>query len=87
MQLFVLATPGGRRGDRLVAAALVVGALLRASRTSPSDGWQPSLECAVIHDVYAGGPKGALEALRPRADTPARRATLEALIARRYAAQ
>jgi hypothetical protein len=87
LQLFVLATPGGRRGERLVAAALVVGALLLASRTSPSDGWQPSLECAVIHDVYAGGPKGALEALRPRADTPARRATLEALIARRDAAQ
>jgi hypothetical protein len=39
----------------------------------------------VIHDVYAGGPKGELEALRPRADTPARRGTLEILIARRDA--
>ena len=39
----------------------------------------------MIHDVYAGGPKGALEALRPRADTPARRGNLEALIARRDA--
>jgi hypothetical protein len=87
MQLFVLATPGGRRGQRLIPVALVLGALLLASRVSPSDGWQPSLECAVIHDVYAGGPKGALEALRPRADTPARRGTLEALIARRDAAR
>jgi hypothetical protein len=40
----------------------------------------------VIHDVYAGGPPGALEALRPHADTPERRGTLEAMIARRDAA-
>jgi hypothetical protein len=85
LQLFVLATPGARRGERLVAVALVLGALFLARRFPPSESWQPSLERAVIHDVYAGGPKGELEALRPRADTPARRGTLEILIARRDA--
>lgn len=85
-QLLVLATLGGRRGERLVAVAFLLGALLAASRLPPASGWQASLERAVIHDVYGGGPKGALEALLRRADTPARRATLEALIKRRDAA-
>ena len=85
LQLFILATPGSRRGERLVAVALLLGVLLLASRLAPPRSWQASLERAVIHDVYAGGPEGALEALRPRADTPARRGTLDALIARRDA--
>jgi hypothetical protein len=87
LQLLMLAIPGSRRGERLVAVALLLGALLLASRVPPPVSWQVSLERAVIHDVYAGGPKGALEALRPRADTPARRGSLEALIARRDAAR
>jgi hypothetical protein len=87
VQLLALATPGGWRGERLIAVALVLGALLLASRLPPPTSWQASLERAMIHDVYAGGPKGALEALRPRADTPAHRGTLEALIARRDAAR
>ena len=41
----------------------------------------------MTHDVYGGGPKGALEALMHRADTPARRATVEAWIIRRDAAR
>jgi hypothetical protein len=86
-QLLVLATAGGRRSEQLIAVAFLLGALLAASRLPPPSGWQASLERAVIHDVYAGGPKGSLEALRRRADTPARRANLEALIARRDAAR
>jgi len=85
VQLLVLATPGARRGERLVAVALLVAALLATSRVPPPTSWQASLERAVIHDVYAGGPKGALEGLRQRADTPARRATVETWIIRRDA--
>lgn len=85
LQLLMLATPGSRRGERLVAVALLLGALLLASRVSPPRSWQASLERAVIHDLYAGGPKGTLEALRPRAETPARRATVEEWITRRDA--
>jgi hypothetical protein len=87
LQLLVLATPGGARRERLVAAGLVLGVLLVASKVPPPRTWQASLERAVIHDLYADGPKGALEALRPRADTPARREGLDALIARRDAAR
>jgi hypothetical protein len=83
VQLLVLATPGGRWGNRLAAVALLVGAVLLASQLRPPAAWQGSLEYAVIHDVYTDGPKGALEALAPRADTQARRAKLEAWIARR----
>lgn len=85
LQLLMLATPGSRRGERLVAVAFLLGALLAVSRLPPPSGWQASLERAVIHDVCAGGPKGALEALRRRADTPARRAAVEEWIARRDA--
>jgi hypothetical protein len=85
VQLLVLATPGGWRGERLVAVALLLGALLAASRTAPPMSWRASLERAVIHDLYAGGPKGALETLRPRAETPARRAPVEMWITRRDA--
>jgi hypothetical protein len=85
LQLLMLATPGSRRGERLVAVALLLGALLLASRVRPPRSWQASLERAVIHDLYAGGPKGALEALRPRAETPARRASVEMWITRRDA--
>jgi hypothetical protein len=85
VQILVLATPGGWRGERLVATLLLAAVVLLACRIPRPATWQASLERAVIHDLYAGGAKGDLEALRPRADTPARRATLEALIARRDA--
>jgi hypothetical protein len=39
----------------------------------------------VIHDVYADGPRGALERLGPLADTPARRAQLASWMLRRDA--
>ncbi len=87
VQLLVLATPGARRGERLVAVALLVAALLATSRVPPPTNWQASLERAVIHDVYAGRPKGALEGLRRRADTPTRRASVEAWIIRRDASR
>lgn len=79
--LLLLATPGGRPVERLVALALLLGALLLAGRARPPATWQSALELAVIHDVYAGGPKGALEELVPRADVPERRAKLESWIA------
>jgi hypothetical protein len=85
VMLFLISASGGGRRERLAAATafLVAGVLavnVRAPRT-----WQASLERAVIHDVYTGAGSGALEALRPRADTPARRTTLAAWIARRDA--
>jgi hypothetical protein len=83
LRLLVLATPGGQWGNRLAAVALLVGAVALAGGLHPPTTWQGSLEYAVIHDVYTDGPKGALEALAPRADTPARRAKLEEWIARR----
>ena len=85
VQLLVLATPGAKGLERLVAAVLLAVALLAANGVPRERDWQPSLERAVIHDIYSGGPRGELEVLRARADTPARRATLEALIERRDA--
>jgi hypothetical protein len=79
--LLLRATPGGRPTERFVALALLLGALLLALQVRPPATWQASLEFAVIHDVYTGGPKGALEELRSRADTPERRAKLESWIA------
>jgi hypothetical protein len=86
LQLLTLAMPGGRWGRGLAAVALLIGAVGLASRLRPPTGWQGSLEYAVIHDVYTDGPKGALEALASRANTPTRRATLEEWIAHRDAA-
>jgi hypothetical protein len=79
--LLLLATPGGRPVEWLVALVLLLGALLLVGNVRPPSTWQSSLELAVIHDVYAGGPKGTLEELLPRADTPDRRAKLESWIA------
>jgi hypothetical protein len=62
--------------ERRALLALMLGALLLAGSVRPPSTWQSSLELAVIHDVDAGGPKGALEELLPRADTPDRRAKL-----------
>jgi hypothetical protein len=81
--LFVLATRGARPFERVVAIGVFLVMLVLALGVRPPATWRASLERAVIHDVYAGGPRGALEALAPRADTPARRATLEGWIARR----
>jgi hypothetical protein len=83
LQLLHMATPEGTRRERLMAAALILAVLVVASRVPLPHTWQASLERAVIHDLYAGGPAGELETLRARADTPARRTALEALIARR----
>jgi hypothetical protein len=86
-QLLVLATPRAKGLERFVAVAFLAVALLAANAAPRERGWQASLEGAVIHDLYADGPRGELEALRLRADTPARRAAVEALIMRRDAAR
>jgi hypothetical protein len=87
VQLLVLATPGAKGLERFVAVALLLVALLAVNAVPREGGWQASLERAVIHDLYAGGPRGELEELRARADTPVRRAAVEALIMRRDAAR
>ena len=85
--LIAAATPRARPRERVAAVLLAIlpvalaAALVRAPGT-----WKAALEAAVIHDVYtAASPPGALEALRPRADTDGRRAQLEEWIARRDA--
>ncbi len=83
VRLFVVATRGGRRVERLAAGAAVLVLALASACVRPPGTWKASLESAVIRDVYTGGPKGALEMLLPRADTPVRRAALETWIARR----
>ncbi|HVN30894.1 MAG TPA: hypothetical protein VMT45_02815 [Thermoanaerobaculaceae bacterium] len=87
VQLLVLATPGAKGLERFVAVALLAVALMAANAAPRERSWQATLERAVIHDLYAGGPRGELETLRLRADTPARRAAVEALIERRDAAR
>ena len=81
--LFFLVTRGTRPFERVVAIGVFLVLLAVALGVHPPATWQASLERAVIHDLYAGGPKGALEELLPRTDTPARRAMLEGWIARR----
>jgi hypothetical protein len=81
--LFFLATRGARTFERAATAGVVLVVLVLALGVLPPATWKASLERAVIHDVYVGAPRGALEALLPRADTPARRAALKAWIARR----
>lgn len=85
--LLVVATPGARARERVVAGLLAAVPLaLAALLVRPPATWQAALEAAVIHDVYTGStPAGALEALSPRADTDGRRAQLEGWIARRDA--
>lgn len=85
--LVAAATSGARTRER--AAALLLAAVpvvLAAALVRPPASWQAALERAVIHDVYTTStPPGELEALRPRADTDARRARLDAWIAARDA--
>jgi len=85
--LIAAATPRARPRERLVAVLLAaVPVAVAAALVRPPDTWKAGLEAAVIHDVYtAATPPGALEALRPRADTDGRRAQLEEWIAHRDA--
>ncbi|MBZ5588322.1 MAG: hypothetical protein LAO05_07145 [Acidobacteriia bacterium] len=69
--------------ERPVAVVGLVVALLAAGRIQYPATWQASLERAVIHDVYADGPPGALEALVACADSRSRRVQVETWIARR----
>ncbi len=70
------------REPALVAALFAVAIALAAQTRFPGT-WQAELERAVIHDVYAGGRRGALEALAPKADSPLRRRQLQTWIERR----
>ena len=66
-----------------LALAWFVVAVAVAGQTKFPGTWQAALERAVIHDVYAGGRRGALETLATRADSPLRRMQLEKWIERR----
>jgi len=81
--LFTLATGGARPLERAVAVGLSLIALGLVLGVRAPVTWKAALERAVIRDVYTRSGKGALEALLPRADTPERRAALEAWIALR----
>ncbi len=81
--VLAVAAPGGRWVERGAVVALLVAALTAARQVRYPATWQASLERAVIHDVYAGGPPGALEAVARRADSPERRVQVETWIARR----
>ena len=61
----LLAGLAAGRDTRWALAGVALGgaALLLALRIPPPQGWRGRLEAAVIHDVYAGGPPGALEGL------------------------
>jgi len=81
--LLTVAVPQRRWYERPLAVIWLVAALVAAGRVQYPAMWQALLERAVIHDVYAGGPPGALEALARRADSPLRRMQVETWIARR----
>ncbi len=66
-----------------LAVAWLAVALVVAGQTRFPAAWQASLERAVIHDVYAGGKPGALEALAPRADSALHRMQVQVWIERR----
>ncbi len=66
-----------------LALAWFVVAVAVAGQTKFPGTWQAALERAVIHDVYAGGRRGALETLATRADSALRRMQLEKWIERR----
>lgn len=82
--LRIAVAAGHRYEPALVVAWLAVALVLGAQARYPGT-WQAALERAVIHDVYAGGKRGALEALAPRADSPLRRMQLQTWIERRDA--
>lgn len=66
-----------------LAVAWFVVAVAVAGQTKFPGTWQAALERAVIHDIYAGPRRGALEALTPMANSPLRRMKLQTWIERR----
>ena len=83
--LLAVATPTGSLAERAATLGVLAAAIAAAAFVSYPATWQASLERAVIHDVYGGGPPGALEALAPRAETLLQRRQVEAWIDRRGA--
>lgn len=81
--VLAVAVPQRQWYERPLTVVWLVAALAAAGRVQYPATWQALLERAVIHDVYADGPPGALEALAPRADSPLRRMQVETWIARR----
>ena len=86
--LVVLLASGRNRAAGALALASLAVAVSLTLRVAPPSMWRATLERAVVHDVYAGGRPGSLEALVATPGISARQgAEVEAWIARRRTLQ